>query len=179
MRIEDLVFFHRVAHGDFDFGDLAGFGREDEGVHLHRLQGEEVIAFLDLLAGGHDDRGDAARERAGNIARAGGLRRPEAAGGSGRSGAAAGAITGGALTAQAAERLGGAASAGAAVSSGDFDGDVVGDAIDGDAKFFDHGSSGEGVQRILWDWKICVRPSSAQTLRCGTGAGTGCTDTSR
>ena len=48
--------------------DGAGAGRGDRGLHLHRLDGGDGLAGLDLLALLHDD-GDRALERRGDVAR--------------------------------------------------------------------------------------------------------------
>jgi len=66
---QHLILFNGIANGSFNLRDLAGFGREHEGVHFHGFQSEQVVAFFYSLACRNHDRGNATRERAGHICR--------------------------------------------------------------------------------------------------------------
>jgi hypothetical protein len=63
-----LAFFHSGANGGLYLGDFAAARGEDEGVHLHGFQSQEVVTFLDLLSGRDDHGRDSSGERTGNIA---------------------------------------------------------------------------------------------------------------
>lgn len=141
---EGLVFLNGVTDSNLHFGDLAGSGSEDEGIHLHRFESEQVVSFLHRLPGTDDDGSDAAGERARDIPRTGWTSR-----GGGRSGSCRGCRGSGSGCWS--RRSGGSSGRGSGCrddSGGGcaadelirhFNGDVISDAINCDPKFLNHG----------------------------------------
>nr|DAZ22942.1 MAG TPA: hypothetical protein [Caudoviricetes sp.] len=125
------------ALGNCDGGNGARAGSEDLVLHLHGLEDEEQIAFLDGLTGGDLHIEDGAGHGAGDSAGAGGSGGlGSGSGSSGRRGSSSGSGSGSAGNGSRGSAGDGSGSHAAAGSG--LDGDFVGGAVNGDIVLLDH-----------------------------------------